>query len=104
MLPVYESLMGLDPAPRILVYSGDVDGCVPHLGTRRWVSSLGLPPAEPWRSWHSTTGASSLVLRLRSAAADLTAMPLLADLLSGWQNAAVAFLACCRIPVMQAAS
>ncbi len=39
------------------VYSGDVDGCVPHLGTRRWVSSLGLRPARPWRSWHSSTGA-----------------------------------------------
>lgn len=57
MLPVYESLLALDPPPRVLVYSGDVDGCVPHLGTRRWVSSLGLPPVQPWRSWHSTTGA-----------------------------------------------
>ena len=56
MLPIYESLMALDPAPRILVFSGDVDGCVPHLGTRRWVSSLGLHTVQPWRSWHSATG------------------------------------------------
>ena len=26
MLPVYEALLALDPAPRILVFSGDVDG------------------------------------------------------------------------------
>ena len=62
MLPVYEALMELDPAPRILVFSGDVDGCVPHLGTRRWVSSLGLRPVRPWRSWHSSTGARALIL------------------------------------------
>jgi len=45
--------------PKQQVYSGDVDGCVPHLGTRRWVSSLGLRPARPWRSWHSSTGPRS---------------------------------------------
>ena len=54
--------MELDPPPRILVFSGDVDGCVPHLGTRRWVSSLGLHPVQPWRSWHSKTGAHVLEL------------------------------------------
>ena len=62
MLPIYEALMELDPPPRILVFSGDVDGCVPHLGTRRWVSSLGLHPVQPWRSWHSKTGAHVLEL------------------------------------------
>jgi hypothetical protein len=62
MLPIYESLMALDPAPRILVFSGDVDGCVPHLGTRRWVSSLGLHTVQAWRSWHSGTGEHTVML------------------------------------------
>ena len=56
MLPVYEALLASTPAPRILVYSGDVDGCIPHTGTRRWVAALGMPRAQKRRSWHSGTG------------------------------------------------
>ena len=54
MVPVYERLLhsGLD----MLVYSGDVDGIVPVIGTRRWMTALGLPITQPWRTWHSTTG------------------------------------------------
>jgi hypothetical protein len=36
---------------RILVYSGDVDSCVPYLGTEQCVRSLQLPIDEPWKSW-----------------------------------------------------
>nr|BAJ90865.1 predicted protein [Hordeum vulgare subsp. vulgare] len=37
---------------RALVYSGDHDSVVPHLGTQAWVRSLGFPVARDWRAWH----------------------------------------------------
>lgn len=43
-------------ALKIWVFSGDVDGIVPVLGSRRWIESLQLPVVKPWRSWTSTTG------------------------------------------------
>ncbi len=36
---------------RVLVYSGDVDSCVPYLGTEACMDALGLPVVEPWRAW-----------------------------------------------------
>uniref|UniRef100_A0A803MNB9 Carboxypeptidase n=1 Tax=Chenopodium quinoa TaxID=63459 RepID=A0A803MNB9_CHEQI len=50
VLSIYKKLMqgGL----KIWVYSGDVDGRVPVIGTRYWVESLGLPIKTPWRSWY----------------------------------------------------
>ena len=36
--------------------SGDVDGIVPVLGTRRWIDSLKLPITHSWRPWYSSTG------------------------------------------------
>lgn len=38
------------------VFSGDVDGIVPVLGSRRWVEGLRLPVLTPWRPWSSATG------------------------------------------------
>ena len=35
------------PPLRLWVYSGDTDGIVPVLGTRRWVEGLGLPVSSP---------------------------------------------------------
>ncbi|XP_062187642.1 serine carboxypeptidase-like 7 isoform X2 [Phragmites australis] len=37
---------------RALVYSGDHDLLVPHLGTQAWVRSLNFPVADDWRAWH----------------------------------------------------
>eukprot|EP01016_Furgasonia_blochmanni_P034940 TRINITY_DN3822_c0_g1_i1.p1 TRINITY_DN3822_c0_g1~~TRINITY_DN3822_c0_g1_i1.p1 ORF type:complete len:219 (+),score=11.32 TRINITY_DN3822_c0_g1_i1:64-720(+) len=41
---------------RILVYSGDTDGCVPTIGTMRWVSKLAeaglISLLNPMRQWH----------------------------------------------------
>ncbi|CAM0903455.1 unnamed protein product [Alopecurus aequalis] len=37
---------------RALVYSGDHDVIVPHLGTQAWVRSLGFPIVDDWRAWH----------------------------------------------------
>uniref|UniRef100_A0ACD5UDI9 Uncharacterized protein n=1 Tax=Avena sativa TaxID=4498 RepID=A0ACD5UDI9_AVESA len=37
---------------RALVYSGDHDIIVTHLGTQSWVRSLGFPIVDDWRAWH----------------------------------------------------
>nr|POE86358.1 serine carboxypeptidase-like 18 [Quercus suber] len=36
---------------RLLVYSGDHDMSIPHIGTQQWISSLGLTTDESWRVW-----------------------------------------------------
>ncbi len=56
MLPVYRELLAAEPRLAMLVFSGDVDGIVPVLGTRRWIRALELPLAAPWRPWTSATG------------------------------------------------
>eukprot|EP00358_Blepharisma_japonicum_P002525 CAMPEP_0202945448 /NCGR_PEP_ID=MMETSP1395-20130829/6474_1 /ASSEMBLY_ACC=CAM_ASM_000871 /TAXON_ID=5961 /ORGANISM="Blepharisma japonicum, Strain Stock R1072" /LENGTH=320 /DNA_ID=CAMNT_0049645489 /DNA_START=385 /DNA_END=1347 /DNA_ORIENTATION=+ len=37
---------------RIMVYSGDVDGSVPFIGTRQWINSLNLDVKQPYASWY----------------------------------------------------
>lgn len=37
---------------RIMIYSGDVDGSVPMIGTREWIKNLGLDVATPYSSWY----------------------------------------------------
>lgn len=40
---------------RMLVYSGDVDGIVPVVGTRRWVASLRLKVGYHGTPWPQRT-------------------------------------------------
>lgn len=40
---------------RVVIYSGDVDGCVPYVGTEEWTSDLGFPETETWRPWLAGT-------------------------------------------------
>lgn len=35
----------------ILIYSGDTDGAVPTLGTRRWIKAQNWPITKAWRPW-----------------------------------------------------
>ena len=35
----------------IMIYSGDVDGAVPTIGTRMWIRKMNLAILEPYRSW-----------------------------------------------------
>eukprot|EP01048_Picozoa_sp_COSAG05_P017145 COSAG05_NODE_2299_length_3258_cov_2.988382_4_plen_87_part_00 len=35
----------------MLVYSGDVDNCLPYTGSLQWVQRLGLKETEAWRPW-----------------------------------------------------
>ena len=34
-----------------MIYSGDVDGAVPLIGTRQWLKKLNLPVAANYTSW-----------------------------------------------------
>ncbi|KAL6748591.1 serine carboxypeptidase-domain-containing protein [Haematococcus lacustris] len=53
MLPVWRQLLdvGSELGLRFLVYSGDVDGIVPVVGTRRWVRYLGMKEVAGWRPY-----------------------------------------------------
>ncbi|TVU45249.1 hypothetical protein EJB05_04728 [Eragrostis curvula] len=37
---------------RALVYSGDHDLIIPHLGTQAWIRSLNFSIVDEWRAWH----------------------------------------------------
>uniref|UniRef100_UPI001CB97424 serine carboxypeptidase II-3-like n=1 Tax=Erigeron canadensis TaxID=72917 RepID=UPI001CB97424 len=49
MFPVYKRLMG--HGLHILLYSGDVDVCVPVTSTRYSLAAMGLKVIEPWHTW-----------------------------------------------------
>lgn len=34
---------------KIMIYSGDTDGCVPTWGTKQWIEELGWDVTQPWR-------------------------------------------------------
>lgn len=59
-LPQWHRLLQSDL--RFLVYTGDQDGILPHLGTRLWIDSLQLPIEQKWRAWHSSTGVHAVAL------------------------------------------
>jgi serine carboxypeptidase-like clade 1 len=40
---------------RVVIYSGDVDACVPFVGTEEWTSALAFPVVEEWRPWLAGT-------------------------------------------------
>jgi carboxypeptidase C (cathepsin A) len=50
--PLYKTLA---EKYRLLIYSGDVDGCVPFIGTQEWTEGLGFEVKESWRPWNSGT-------------------------------------------------
>ncbi|KAI4305898.1 hypothetical protein L6164_029229 [Bauhinia variegata] len=47
---------------RSLIYCGDVDFSIPHIGTQSWIQSLNLTVKNPWNAWFvdaQVSGASS---------------------------------------------
>ena len=46
--PLYKTLA---KKYRLMIWSGDADGCVPHVGTEEWTAALGYPVKEEWRPW-----------------------------------------------------
>lgn len=49
VIPIHKYL--LSSGVRIMIYSGDVDMCVPNTGTEAWTDSLNLPLIDEWRAW-----------------------------------------------------
>lgn len=47
---IYHTLLGY-PKYRIMHYSGDTDGAVATLGTRRWIVQQGWNITNEWRPW-----------------------------------------------------
>ena len=64
MLPKYHDILRHQADLDILIFSGDVDGIVPVIGTRRWLASLELPIIKEWRPWYSHTGKLLFTLHL----------------------------------------
>eukprot|EP01119_Soliformovum_irregulare_P005232 TRINITY_DN1683_c0_g1_i1.p1 TRINITY_DN1683_c0_g1~~TRINITY_DN1683_c0_g1_i1.p1 ORF type:complete len:448 (-),score=60.27 TRINITY_DN1683_c0_g1_i1:42-1328(-) len=51
MMPIYTELISKNK--KILVYSGDTDGAVPHVGTEKWIAALGLNlRGRSWAPWY----------------------------------------------------
>lgn len=48
--PLYKTLA---EKYRVWIYSGDSDGCVPHVGTEEWTADLGFAVADEWHPWVS---------------------------------------------------
>jgi len=38
---------------RVLIYSGDVDACVPYWGSEEWTRNLGFKVVKDWHPWNS---------------------------------------------------
>lgn len=37
----------------MMFYSGDTDGAINTLGSKRWIHSLNRPVVEAWRAWYT---------------------------------------------------
>lgn len=48
--PLYSELINKH---QILIYSGDTDGCVPHVGTEAWTRGLNFTLVNDWHQWLS---------------------------------------------------
>jgi len=49
VIPVHQQLLAA--GYQLLIYSGDVDMCIPYTGTEAWTTSLGLPVLQDWAPW-----------------------------------------------------
>ena len=49
----FELYQNLTKKYRMIIYSGDVDDCVPYWGSQTWTANLGYEVAEPWHPWYS---------------------------------------------------
>jgi carboxypeptidase C (cathepsin A) len=48
---IYNILLGYPARYRLMHYSGDTDGAVATLGTRRWIKQQPWPVTNEWRPW-----------------------------------------------------
>lgn len=47
---------------KILIYSGDTDGAVPTLGSRRWIQNQNWPVTKAWRPWVTDQQTSGFIV------------------------------------------
>ena len=47
----------------LMHYSGDTDGVVPTLGTRRWIEELGWPVTQEWQPWYTDSQVSGYTVQ-----------------------------------------
>eukprot|EP00727_Mastigamoeba_balamuthi_P002068 m51a1_g11859 hypothetical protein (914) ;mRNA; r:503783-507973 len=52
MIPYFDHFFEAAPHWRILIFSGDLDGCIPFMGTAKWIACRGRPVKNAWRTWH----------------------------------------------------
>lgn len=66
VIPLYQKFFQENKI-RILVYSGDVDGVVPHTGTEEWLASkaLQLTVDKPFQAWKGECHYNNYIQRLR---------------------------------------
>ena len=59
---------------RVLVYSGDVDGAVPYLGTIQWIRDFenGATPLVDWKAWTQVDGVASYATSTEQVAGYVT--------------------------------
>jgi len=71
LLPLYKQLV---QKYRVLIYSGDVDACVPYYGTEEWTYSLGFAVTQAWHPWLATyqSGHSGVAGYVTSFASNFT--------------------------------
>jgi hypothetical protein len=46
--------MKYQPDIKIMFFSGDTDGAIPTVGSRKWVKRLNWTITEEWRPWYDT--------------------------------------------------
>ncbi|KAK0570689.1 hypothetical protein LWI29_005054 [Acer saccharum] len=57
---------------RALIYSGDHDFSVPHIGTQNWIHTLNLTTNEYWRPWFVDGQVSGYTEKFMSSSGDFT--------------------------------
>jgi len=55
-IPNYEKWVAGDGDLEILIYNGDADYILSHMGNSAWVRSLGLPKSREWSKWRGSDG------------------------------------------------
>ncbi|KAJ9689422.1 hypothetical protein PVL29_014892 [Vitis rotundifolia] len=57
---------------RALIYSGDHDMSIPHVGTQEWINSLNLTVDDTWRAWYTDAQVSGYTQRFTNDDFSLT--------------------------------
>lgn len=59
-IPQYYQLMNSGKYTLVL-YSGDVDGCIPFVDTEYWIGTFGLNVTDEWRPWYAGDQVAGMV-------------------------------------------